>query len=37
MYASRFWWMLRWLGHDAVAVFDGGFAKWRQKDPVRPV
>jgi thiosulfate/3-mercaptopyruvate sulfurtransferase len=22
------WWMLRWLGHDAVAVLDGGFAKW---------
>lgn len=28
MYASRFWWMLRWLGHDKVAVLDGGFAKW---------
>jgi thiosulfate/3-mercaptopyruvate sulfurtransferase len=28
MYASRFWWMLRWMGHDAVAVLDGGFAKW---------
>ncbi len=28
MYASRFWWMLRWLGHDRVAVLDGGFAKW---------
>ena len=27
-YASRLWWMLRWLGHDAVAVLDGGFAKW---------
>jgi thiosulfate/3-mercaptopyruvate sulfurtransferase len=29
MYASRFWWMLRWMGHDAVALLDGGFAKWR--------
>ena len=29
MYASRLWWLLRWLGHDAVAVLDGGFAKWR--------
>ena len=29
MYASRLWWMLRWLGHDAVAVLDGGFAKWK--------
>jgi thiosulfate/3-mercaptopyruvate sulfurtransferase len=29
MYASRLWWLLRWLGHDAVAVLDGGFAKWK--------
>ena len=28
MFASRLWWMLRWLGHDAVAVLDGGFAAW---------
>ena len=28
MYASRLWWMLRWLGHDTVAVLDGGYAKW---------
>ena len=28
MYGSRLWWLLRWLGHDAVAVLDGGFAKW---------
>lgn len=28
MYASRLWWMLRWMGHDAVAVLDGGYAKW---------
>ena len=26
--AARLWWMLRWLGHDAVAVLDGGFAAW---------
>jgi len=31
MYASRLWWMLRWLGHDAVAVLDGGFDKWRRE------
>ena len=28
MFASRLWWLLRWLGHDAVAVLDGGFRKW---------
>ena len=28
MYASRLWWLLRWLGHDAAAVLDGGLAKW---------
>ncbi len=27
-YAARLWWMLRWLGHGAVAVLDGGFAAW---------
>ena len=30
-FASRLWWMLRWLGHDAVAVLDGGFAKWTEE------
>ena len=28
MFASRLWWLLRWMGHDGVAVLDGGFAKW---------
>ena len=28
MFAARLWWMLRWLGHDAVAVLDGGFDRW---------
>src|SRR4029079_16139125 len=28
MFASRLWWLLRWLGHDAAAVVDGGFARW---------
>ena len=31
MYASRLWWSLRYLGHDAVAVLDGGWAKWRRE------
>jgi thiosulfate/3-mercaptopyruvate sulfurtransferase len=35
MYASRLWWMLRWMGHPAAAVLDGGFAEWmRQGRPV---
>ncbi|MCX7897999.1 MAG: sulfurtransferase [Rhodocyclaceae bacterium] len=29
-FASRLWWMLRWLGHDKVAVLDGGLAAWRR-------
>ena len=24
MWASRLWWLLHWLGHDAAAVLDGG-------------
>lgn len=31
-YAARLWWMLRWLGHDAVAVLDGGWGKWLRED-----
>jgi len=34
-YASRLWWLLRWLGHPNVAVLDGGFAKWTSEG--RPV
>jgi thiosulfate/3-mercaptopyruvate sulfurtransferase len=34
-YAARLWWMLRWLGHDAAAVLDGGIGKWvREGRPV---
>ncbi|MDR0441521.1 MAG: sulfurtransferase [Candidatus Accumulibacter sp.] len=28
MTAARLWWMLRWLGHDRVAVLDGGIGAW---------
>ena len=26
--AARLWWMMRWLGHDKVAVLNGGWAAW---------
>lgn len=29
VYCGRLWWMLKWLGHDAVAVLDGGFQAWQ--------
>ena len=33
--AARLWWMLRWIGHEATAVLDGGLAKWlAEKRPV---
>ena len=35
VYAARLWWMLRWLGHENVAVLDGGYAKWTHE--ARPV
>ncbi len=35
--AGRMWWLLRWLGHDAVALLDGGIQRWvRQKQPLTP-
>jgi len=33
--AARLWWMLRWVGHQSVAVLDGGLAKWVKEG--RPV
>ena len=35
MFAARLWWMLRWLGHEAVVLLDGGFDKWTREG--RPV
>ena len=29
--AARAWWMLRWLGHSAVAVLNGGWRLWQKE------
>ena len=28
-YCGRLWWMLKWAGHDNVAVLDGGLQAWQ--------
>jgi thiosulfate/3-mercaptopyruvate sulfurtransferase len=34
--AARLWWMLRYMGHTAVAVLDGGWQIWQAEDrPMR--
>jgi thiosulfate/3-mercaptopyruvate sulfurtransferase len=31
-FASRLWWLLRYMGHEQVAVLDGGFAGWQAQN-----
>jgi thiosulfate/3-mercaptopyruvate sulfurtransferase len=31
-YCGRLWWMLKWLGHENVAVLDGGLQAWQAAD-----
>jgi thiosulfate/3-mercaptopyruvate sulfurtransferase len=31
-FASRLWWVLRYMGHERVAVLDGGFAGWQAQN-----
>ena len=32
MFAARLWWMVRWTGHRAVAVLDGGYQAWLERE-----
>ncbi|OEH92971.1 sulfurtransferase [Bacillus solimangrovi] len=31
MYSARFWWLLKYLGHDNIYILDGGFKEWRER------
>src|SRR5438874_12135259 len=37
MAAGRLWWLLRYFGHDAVAVLDGGLQAWQGEYETEPV
>lgn len=43
IFAPRLWFLSRWVGHDAVAILDGGFTQWKASGypvtaaPVQPV
>lgn len=31
-FAARFWWLLRYLGHEKVFVLNGGYKEWAESD-----
>ncbi|NEP04778.1 MAG: sulfurtransferase [Okeania sp. SIO2G4] len=33
-FASRLWWLLTYMGHEKVALLDGGFSEWQKKYPI---
>ena len=33
-FASRLWWLLTYMGHQKVALLDGGFSGWQKEYPV---
>jgi thiosulfate/3-mercaptopyruvate sulfurtransferase len=32
MAAARLWWILNWLGHETIAVLDGGWQAWLDEE-----
>ena len=30
VYAARFWWMLKWIGHHKVSILNGGLKAWQK-------
>ncbi|GGA33410.1 sulfurtransferase [Okeania sp. KiyG1] len=33
-FASRLWWLLTYMGHEKIALLDGGFSEWQKKYPI---
>ena len=31
LFAARFWWMCRWIGHESVAILNGGIDAWKKQ------
>ena len=30
VYAARFWWMLKWIGHHKISILNGGLKAWQK-------